>query len=456
MSSSDAEPLALGRTGSFKTADGTIRVSKPYRSRSTKKLRALVTFEPRQSTFDINNENSMSNEFRGFFTLFWISIFIFAVQTYIHGIETIGRPLDLKFATLFSRHAIALAVSDAVLVLSTFLAVPFAIALKRGWIQYYWTGLVMQHIYQTTILFSAIKWTFDRKWPWVQSGFLTLHSLVMIMKMHSYITANGHLQYASQQSALVLKMLKKATLSAGGWEQAITDASPTRTDSDASLDSNAFLPTPTLHTPDIHGDGNVTITSVDIPTAIALRKRLAAITTETNGNVKTNVLPAAFSSDGQRNLTGGVGPHPLVNHPDENISLLAKELSELQNDLTSPGPQYVSWPNNISWKDYAQYLIIPTLVYEMEYPRTDRIRPLYIFEKTVATFGTFALLYTVTERLIIPYTPTFNQSFLRSLIDLALPFMISYLLLFYIIFECICNGFAELAFFADRQFYEDW
>ena len=178
MSLRDARPAG---NGSFETADGTIRVSKPYRSRSTKKLRALVTFEPRKSAFDISNENSITNEFRvsfhevyylqqsvpdagrqGFFTLFWTSIFIFAVQTFIHGIETIGRPLDLKFATLFSRHAVALAISDAVLVLSTTLAVPFAIALKKGWIRYYWTGVIIQHIYQTIILFSAIKWTFDR------------------------------------------------------------------------------------------------------------------------------------------------------------------------------------------------------------------------------------------------------------------------------------------------------
>jgi len=34
--------------------------------------------------------------------------------------------------------------------------------------------------------------------------------------------------------------------------------------------------------------------------------------------------------------------------------------------------------------------------------------------------------------------------------------MVAYLLLFYIIFECICNAFAELSYFADRQFYEDW
>ena len=58
-----------------------------------------------------------------------------------------------------------------------------------------------------------------------------------------------------------------------------------------------------------------------------------------------------------------------------------------------------------------------------------------MFEKTVATFGTFALLYTIMENFILPLVPTSRQqSFFRSLLDLALPFMIAYLLLFYIIF----------------------
>ena len=52
----------------------------------------------------------------------------------------------------------------------------------------------------------------------------------------------------------------------------------------------------------------------------------------------------------------------------------------------------------------------------------------------VATFGTFALLYTVTESFILPYIPTFERSILRSSLDLALPFMMAYLLLFFIIF----------------------
>lgn len=63
-----------------------------------------------------------------------------------------------------------------------------------------------------------------------------------------------------------------------------------------------------------------------------------------------------------------------------------------------------------------------------------RIRPLYVFEKTVATFGTFALLYTVTEGFIIPQLPTPGTPVWRSILDLAMPFMGALLLLFYIIF----------------------
>ena len=49
---------------SFETANGTLYVSKPYRSRTSKKLRAVVSFVPRSSAFDINNESSNKNEFR--------------------------------------------------------------------------------------------------------------------------------------------------------------------------------------------------------------------------------------------------------------------------------------------------------------------------------------------------------------------------------------------------------
>jgi len=152
-----------------------------------------------------------------------------------------------------------------------------------------------------------------------------------------------------------------------------------------------------------------------------------------------------------------VTPHPLISHPDNRISAIAQNLTDMDLELSSRGPTYaVTWPENISLANFADYQLIPTLVYELEYPRTERIRPVYVLEKTIATFGSFALLYTVTAHFILPLVPTREQSFWKSLLDLSIPFMVAYFLLFFIIFECICNGFAELSRFADRQFYEDW
>ena len=94
--------------------------------------------------------------------MFWISIFFFMTRTYIEGIEANGAPLNLQFAALFFQHALPLALSDAVLVLSTGICVPFAKLLANGHIKYHWTGVIIQHAWQTLVLAITIKWTFNR------------------------------------------------------------------------------------------------------------------------------------------------------------------------------------------------------------------------------------------------------------------------------------------------------
>lgn len=89
-------------------------------------------------------------------------MFLFTVRTYINSFETNGYPLNFRFATMISRDAVTLAISDAVLVLTTGLCVPFAKAISTGWIRYYWTGLILQHIFQALVLFTAVIWTFNR------------------------------------------------------------------------------------------------------------------------------------------------------------------------------------------------------------------------------------------------------------------------------------------------------
>ncbi|KAJ3017009.1 hypothetical protein HKX48_003762 [Thoreauomyces humboldtii] len=116
-----------------------------------------------------------------------------------------------------------------------------------------------------------------------------------------------------------------------------------------------------------------------------------------------------------------------------------------------------TFPDNVSFLNFLDYLVIPSLVYELEYPRTKRIRKAYLLEKAIGTAGIFVLLYVTVEHFIYPVVADLkNLNFAESLAQLLLPFMVSYLLLFYIIFECICNFCAEITRFADRHFYDDW
>jgi sterol O-acyltransferase len=257
----------------------------------------------------------------------------------------------------------------------------------------------------------------------------------MIMKCHSYMAVNGYLQWVHKMHRRTTKVLDREVGKRGGWDKVLQEAaaagmSPENSEEMTSDSSGG-------NTPEIAPDGTVT-SYIDPPVAQALRQRIIASQnnnddieiTQTNGNGKT--------------MEDKLSPHPLITHPDPQLSSIAQNLTDMSLELTSQlhnnNPKRkrkrITWPENVTFANFADYQLIPTLVYELEYPRTERIRPVYVLEKTIATFGSFALLYTVTAHFILPLVPTpeEKQSFWISLLDLSIPFMVAYLLLFFIIF----------------------
>ncbi|KAJ3163797.1 hypothetical protein HDU88_006290 [Geranomyces variabilis] len=117
-----------------------------------------------------------------------------------------------------------------------------------------------------------------------------------------------------------------------------------------------------------------------------------------------------------------------------------------------------TFPANVTFLNFADYLLVPSLVYELEFARTPGgIRPWYLIEKMVAAAGILVIIYMTIEHFIYPVLNDLgHQTFIESLTHLLLPFMVCYLLIFHIIFECVCNWFAEVTRFADRRFYDDW
>lgn len=198
------------------------------------------------------------------------------------------------------------------------------------------------------------------------------------MKMHSYMSINGYLQFVSVQSQATLDDLREAAESTGGWDHALREAKAHRDELDAATGmSNSTRDTregSPIGTPPIPAGQQASY--VDASTANVLRKRLAAMDQTAQGNGEKAEFNGHSPEPPKRSddppIPSPSEPHPLIDHPNEHISNLAKELSELEGELCSSGPEHVVWPNNITWKNFAVYQLIPTLVYELEYPRTER------------------------------------------------------------------------------------
>lgn len=114
-------------------------------------------------------------------------------------------------------------------------------------------------------------------------------------------------------------------------------------------------------------------------------------------------------------------------------------------------------PPTPNLKDYTVYLSHPTLVYEPAFPRTDRIRWGYVAEKFIAITLAMALFYLIVSDHVMPQLEDAGlENPVIVIINLLLPFLGCYLMIWFIIFECICNGLAEVTYLADRDFYGDW
>lgn len=197
------------------------------------------------------------------------------------------------------------------------------------------------------------------------------------MKMQSYLSVNGHLQQTAIQSDILLEELQQAAQSLGGWDEAIKAAKARHDETDVlfGLDISSPDSATPCSTPDV-SEGSTT-SYTDATTAIALRKRLAAVSLATEGNIAVLDASKAKAVLEKKPAVGNIRsylrqPHPLVDHYDKRIAEMAMDYSDLQSELTSQGPDYVTWPNNITIRDFARFHLFPTLVYEMEYPRTDR------------------------------------------------------------------------------------
>lgn len=254
--------------------------------------------------------------------------------------------------------------------------------------------------------------------------FFVLHGLVMLMKQHSYafckyhassylhplmISDNGHLSENLKMRDTLLRKLKQ-------------------------LDAIAPVQTPSATTP--APDSLFTSYLDQKPTASELSHRRQSLhaSSATTDDAAFNLAQVATAIE---------SGEPLDIDQIQIFERIIKwEIDALSDDLkgksTNPAKFY---PNNLTIANHYEYIVLPTLVYELEYPRSDEINWYYVAEKLVATFGILLVMNLCSQAYIYPIVvqtiemkdagvPLIErlQHFPRMISDLIFPFMLEYMM----------------------------
>lgn len=112
------------------------------------------------------------------------------------------------------------------------------------------------------------------------------------------------------------------------------------------------------------------------------------------------------------------------------------------------------YPKNLTLKDFYGYIPLPTVVYELEYPRQASINWSYVAEKTAATFGVIGVMIILSTAYIYPVVVSVFQMKENGMSlqdrckeipwifsDLLFPFFLEYMLSWYVIWECVVSSF---------------
>ncbi|KAL8714701.1 MAG: hypothetical protein Q9225_006526 [Loekoesia sp. 1 TL-2023] len=331
-------------------------------------------------------------DFRGFFVLFWIGLAIMVITTMLRNIKDTGFPFRVGVWALLTERVWQLALSDGAMVLSTMLSLPLHRIFRNSKGWLRWENGGMA----VQSIYQAIWLTFWVKWPFMVNWTWTAQ---VFFTLHTI--------------TFLMKM-----------------------------HSYAFY------------NGHLSTTEHRLS---ALDKPESASTAAAVRYPSSSIHLNEISKSKEKKM-----------HQDEDEAL-AELREDLALELTSPLGQ-VTYPQNLTASNYADYILCPTLCYELEYPRTERTQYLELFWKTLAVFGCIFLLTITSEEFIVPVLqdaslrlnnniPSTSETLLilsETISLLLFPFMITFLLIFLVIFEYVLGAFAEITCFADRHFYSDW
>ncbi|KAM7373282.1 hypothetical protein PAMP_008147 [Pampus punctatissimus] len=125
---------------------------------------------------------------------------------------------------------------------------------------------------------------------------------------------------------------------------------------------------------------------------------------------------------------------------------------------------HVSYPGNLTHRDMYYFVFAPTLCYQLNFPRSPRIRKRFLIRRLFEMLFFMQLLVGLIQQWMVPTVQNSMKPFqemdfsrmVERLLKLAVPNHLIWLIFFYWFFHSSMNFMAELLQFGDREFYRDW
>lgn len=142
----------------------------------------------------------------------------------------------------------------------------------------------------------------------------------------------------------------------------------------------------------------------------------------------------------------------------------ASDVSDFEHEMNDHGNTLVQYPDNLSFADLYYYILAPTLCYELNFPRTQRIRKRFLIKRILEVVVGCQVVMSLFQQWMVPSVknsliPFSNMDVAKAserLLKLAIPNHLMWLCFFYLTFHSFLNLMGELLHFADRNFYCDW
>lgn len=338
--------------------------------------------------------------FFGFYIFFWLGVGFFILK-YLINAHYDSRPAihNGPVYKIFTTGLVRIAMTDLLMYLSIYFVYLVQVLCRMEVFEWRKTGRAITSAYEFVFTFFWIYFASEyvAKDQWIGRVFLVLHMFVLLMKMHSYAFYNGYMW----------KTLRELQFSEGFLHHLNEDL-------------------------------------VELPEGYELDSTKALIV-DSIAFCKFELLHQSLALDKAK-----------------DNAILDMNSEQLCSTL-------VKFPSNINLKNFFQYTMFPTLLYALVFRRTSFIRWNFFLEKLCALSGVIFLMLIVAEESIYPQVVACNHlrkeqlsskdrvAFgLLTLINLIPPLAMEYLFTFYIIWDVILNGIAELSRFADRDFYGPW